>query len=159
MAIGTLPLYAPRVARRPDSPATITIVQRAQIHQGSSAVSSDAVTSAEYVITLGRIEELKSEAAEEDRPSDDAYGCALKVLAEAARELSLDFPRASVSVGPNRGIRVTWSRGHGEVRLICGGSVANKSYIFSESGSQHGVEYIIDGKHLAQHLRWALREA
>ena len=67
MAIGTLPLYAPRVARRPDSTATITIVQRAQIHQGSSAVSSDAVTSAEYVITLGRIEELKSEAAEEDR--------------------------------------------------------------------------------------------
>ena len=88
-----------------------------------------------------------------------AASCALKVLAEAARELSLDFPRASVSVGPNRGIRVTWSRGHGEVRLICGGSVANKSYIFSESGSQHGVEYIIDGKHLAQHLRWALREA
>src|ERR1700692_574210 len=156
MATGTLPLYAPRVARRPDSPATITIVQRAEIQQGSSAVSSDAVTSAEYVITLGRIEELKSEADEEDRPSDDAHGCALKVLAETARELSLDFPRASVSVGPNRGRRITWSRGYGEVRLVCGGSAANKSYIFSEFGSQHSFDYVVDGRRLAQHLRWAL---
>ena len=161
MATGTLSLslYWPGVARRPDSPATITIVQRSEMHQGTSAVSSDAVTSGEYVITLGRVEELKSEADEEDRPSDHAHGRVLKVLAETARELGLDFPRASVSVGPNRGLRITWSRGHGEVRLVCGGSAANKSYIYSESGSQHGVEYVVDGKRLAQHLRWALREA
>lgn len=159
MATGTLPLYAPRVARRPDSPATITIVQRAEMQQGSSAVSSDAVTSGDFVITLGRIEELRSEADEEDRPSDHAHGYALKVLAEAARELRLDFPRASVSVGPNRGLRITWCRGQGEVRLVCGGSAANKSYIYSESGSQHSVEYAVDGKRVAQHLRWALREA
>jgi len=159
MATGTLRLYAPRDERRPDSPATITIVQRAEMHQGSSAVSSDAVTSGEYVVTLERIEELKSEPDEEDRPSDYAHGCALKVMAEAAHELSLDFPRASASVGPNRGLRITWSRGHGEVRLVCGGSADNKSYIYSESGSQHSVEYVVDGKRLAQHLRWALREA
>jgi hypothetical protein len=109
MATRTLPLYSPRDARRPDSPAIITIVQRGEMYQGSSAVSSDTVTSAEYVITLGRIEELKSEADDEDRPSDHAHDCALKVLAEMARELSLDFPRASVSVGPNRGLRITWS--------------------------------------------------
>jgi hypothetical protein len=157
MATVTPPLYAPRVARRPNSPATITIVQRAEMHQGTSAVSSEAVTSGEYVITLGRIDELKSEADEEDRPSDHARGCALKVLAETARELSLEFPRASVSVGPNRGLRITWSRGYGEVRLVCGGSAANKSYIYSESGSQHSVEYVVDGRRLAQHLRWALR--
>jgi hypothetical protein len=159
MATGTQPLYCPHVARRPDSPATITIVQRSEMHQGASAVSSDAVTSGEYVITLGRVDDLKSEEDEEDRPSDHAHGRALKVLAETARELGLDFPRASVSVGPNRGLRITWSRGYGEVRLVCGGNAANKSYIYSESGSQHGVEYVVDGKRLAQHLRWALREA
>jgi hypothetical protein len=159
MATGTLRLYSPGVARRPDSPATITIVQRAEMHEGVSAGSSDAVTSGDYVITLGGIAELKSEVDEEDRPSDHALRSALKVLAETACELSLDFPRASVSVGPNRGLRITWSRGHGEVRLVCGGSAANKSYIYSESGSQHGVEYDVDGKRVAQHLRWALPEA
>jgi hypothetical protein len=146
-------------ARRPDSPATITIIQRSEMQQATaSAVSSDAVTSSEYVLTLHRVEELRGEADEEDRPSDYAYDCALKALIETARELSLDFPRASASVGPNRGIRITWSRGNGEVRLVCGGSAANKSYIYSEFGSQHGVDYIVDGVHLAQHLRWALRE-
>jgi hypothetical protein len=159
MATGTLPLYSLPVARRPDSPATVMIVQRAEMHQGASAVSSDAVTSGDYVITLGRIKELKIEEDEEDRPSDYAHNGALKVLADTARELSLDFPRASVSVGPNRGLRITWSRGRGEVRLVVGGSAANKSYIYSESGSQHGFEYVVDGKRLAQHLRWALRDA
>jgi hypothetical protein len=162
MATGTLALYSARLlgyAHRPDSPATITIIQRAEMQQGTAAVSSDAVTSSEYVITLGRIEDLKGEEHEEDRPSDHAYSCALKVLAEAARELRLDFPRASASVGPNRGLRITWSRGYGEVRLVCGGSADNKSYIYSESVSQHGIEYTVDGRHLAQHLRWALREA
>jgi hypothetical protein len=188
MTTGTLPFYSPSHEStrtgQPVSPATVqvvfapwyladaqpkppagicstseeTIVQRPEIQQGGAAVSSDAVTSIDYVITLRRIEELLREENEDDRPSDYAYGVVLKVLLVAARELSLKFPRASVSVGPNRGLRVTWSRGPKEVRLICGGSAANRSYIYSESGSQHGVEFIVDGRQLAQHLRWVLRE-
>jgi hypothetical protein len=134
------------------------ILQRHEIQSGAAAVSFDAVTSSDYVITLGRIEELRREENDDDRPSDHAYDGALKVLLEAARELSLKFPRASASVGPNRGLRITWSYGPREVRLIFGGSASNKSYIYGESGSKHGVEYVVDGRHLAEHLRWALRQ-
>jgi hypothetical protein len=158
MATGAI-AHTQRIGRQRDSPATITIVQREELHQGSSAVSSDAVTSAEYVVTLDRIAELNNEAEEEDRPSEYAHDLALKALAETARELALAFPRASVSVGPNRGLRITWSRGPGEVRLVCGGSADNKSYIYSEFGKDHSVGYVVDGRHIGERLRWALRES
>jgi hypothetical protein len=189
MSTGTLPLHLPRYESTrtgpPVSPATVevdfgpsyrvevppdlaagvystsetTIVQRHEMQHGAAAVSFDAVTSGDYVITLGRIEELRREENEDDRPSDYAYARALNLLIEAARELNLKFPRASASVGPNRGLRITWARGRREVRLILGGNAGNKSYIYSECGSDHAVEYIVDGNHLAQHLCWALREA
>lgn len=143
----------------PDSAATVTITQRAEARCVSSAVSSYSVTSGEYVITLDRIADLNNEPDEEDRPSDYAKGTALKALAETARELALAFPRASVSVGPNRGLRITWSRGPGEVRLVCGGSIDNKSYIYTEFGKDHSVGYVVDGRQIAERLRWALRES
>jgi hypothetical protein len=155
MATGAL-AYQQRT-RQHDSPATVRIIQTAHAQSGSSAVSSDAVTSNEYVITLTRIKDLKSEADEDDRPSDYAYENTIRVLDQTARELSLDFPRGSASVGPNRGLRITWSQGLGEVRLVCGGAAENKSYIYSEAGAQNNIEYVVDGQHLAQHLRWALR--
>lgn len=136
-----------------------TIVRRHEIQQGAAAVSFDAVTNSDYVVTLGRIEALRLEEDEEDRPSDEAYDGAMKLLSQAARDLSLKFPRASASVGPNRGLRVTWSCGRREVRLVLGGSAVNRSYIYSECGSDHRVDYFVDGSHLAQHLRWAMREA
>ncbi|MGA2594735.1 MAG: hypothetical protein ABSH32_32960 [Bryobacteraceae bacterium] len=188
MATGTLPLYlrcyestrtgqpvSPTVKGDfdtkyavdvpPEAPAAAystteaKVVQRPEMQQGAAGVSADSVTSGDYVITLGRIEELRTEENEDDRPSDYANDLGLKVLIEAARELGLRFPRASVSVGANRGLRVTWSYGPREVRLVCGGSTANKSYIYAESGSEHGIECILDGSHLAQHLRWVLRES
>ena len=155
MATGALAY--PQLTRRHDSPATVRIIQTEQPQSASSAVSFDAVTSNEYVITLTRINELRTEADEDDRPSDYAYENAIRILGQTARELSLDFPRGSASVGPNRGLRITWSQGQGEVRLVCGGAAGNKSYIYSESGEQNNVEYVVDGQHLAQHMRWALR--
>ena len=129
------------------------------MQQGAASVSADSITSIDYVNTLGRIEELRQEENEDDRPSDHAHDLALKVLVEAARELGSRFPSASASVGANRGLRVTWSYGRREVRLVCGGSTADRSYIYAESGPAHGIEYIVDGSHLAQHLRWVIRKS
>jgi len=140
-----------------DSPATVTITRPAEAYQASSAASSRTITSGEYVVTLTRIAELDSETDEDDRPSEYARDNALRVLAETARDLALTFPRASASVGPNRGLRLTWSRGPGEVRLVCGGSADNKSYIYAEYGKDNTVDYTVNGRHVAEHLRWALR--
>ncbi len=158
MASGAL-AYHGGIIRRPDSPGTIAIVEIEQVQRESAAVSADTVTGTDYVITLDRISDLRAESEEEDQPSRYAEDLAVQVLADTARMLGVDFPRASVSVGPNRGLRITWSAAGGEVRLICGGSEANRSYIYSEHGDQHGVEHAVTGRHLAQHLRWALREA
>ena len=101
--------YVPRTWT--DSPATVEIVERFDARSGSSAVSYESITSNEYVVTVNRIEELTHEVDEEDRPSPYAHGLALRVLAETARELTLKFPRASVSVGPSRSLRITWASG------------------------------------------------
>ena len=93
-------------------------MERFDARSSGSAVSYGTITSNEYVVTLNRIEELTHEADEGDRPSTHAYELAVRVLAETARELTLKFPGASVSVGPNRSLRVTWARGAGEVRLV-----------------------------------------
>jgi hypothetical protein len=124
----------------------------------SGSVSSGDITNAELGVTLKRIEGLRTDDDEEERPSDYAYDKAVEALKELAQELRMRFPRASASVGPNRGLRITWSFGPGEVRLVIGGSAANKSYIYREYGPEHGVEHIVDGRHIAQSLRWVLRE-
>ena len=90
-----------RVDLPPDPMAVIystteaKIVQRPEMQQGAAAVSADSITSIDYVNTLGRIEELRQEENEDDRPSDHAHDLALKVLVEAARELGSRFPSAS----------------------------------------------------------------
>lgn len=144
--------------RRPDSPGTISIQSRTQPGAGTIAVSSSAITSHQYVTTLDRIKDLTTDEDLDERPTDYAYKRALEVLRGAARELTLDFPRASPSVGPNRGLRITWSWDRKEVRLVCGGSENNKSYIYAESGAQNAIEYVVDGSRLADKLRWLTGE-
>lgn len=141
-------VYSAGAARAKDS----------QFERQASTAVSDTIASGDYGTTLARVEQLRREDIEDDRPSEFAYQCALNVLVEAGRELGLKFPRASASVGPNRGLRITWSLAAKEVRLICGGTPANRSYIYSESGPNHGVDHTVNGDQLAQHLRWALSE-
>lgn len=125
----------------------------------TAAVSFDGIASGDYVLTVGRVQALREGGDEDDRPTEYAISCALRTLQSAARLLRLGFPRASASVGPSGGIRLTWSYGRKEVRFVCGGAAANKSYIYSECGADHDVDHTIDGNRLAQHLAWVLREA
>lgn len=123
-----------------------------------AAASTDTVSSADYAFTVARIADLLTEDLKEDQPSEYAYNGTLKLISDAGRELGLRFPLASAAVGPNRGLRITWSSGAREVRLVHGGGPENRSYIYSESGSDHGVDYDINGSRLAQHLLWAMNE-
>ena len=133
-------------------------IDQSWIQEPSSGVSAEDVTSKDYVITLSRIEDLRQEE-EEDRPSDYAYDRAVALLRGAAQELRLNFLRASASVGPGLGLRITWSSGAQEVRLICGGSPERKTYIYKESSTGgHRVDFDVSGVLLADHLRRILQE-
>ena len=127
--------------------------------QGSNAAAAEALTSRDYVITLKRIEELRDEEDEEDRPSEYAYKRALDLLRQTAKELRLDFRRAHVCIGPDGGLRITWSSGAREVRLICGAGPTSKTYIYHESPGAHDVEYSVNAPALTRYLRWAFQEA
>ena len=122
---------------------------------GSTPTSAAAtLTSRDYVISLERIEALRHESDEDDRPTDYSYRMSLDLLKEVATDLKTEFSRAIAAVGPGRGLRVTWSLGTRQVRLICGGSPSNKTYIYIESNSEHNVDYQVTGSRLATYLRW-----
>jgi hypothetical protein len=121
-----------------------------------STAASEELTSREYVITWDQIEELRREEEQEDRPSDIAYQRALTILRQAARQLGRNFPQAIVATGPDRSLRLLWSCGRREVRLVIGGTPANKTYFYRESAGHHEVDYIVNGTKLAGYLRWVL---
>lgn len=121
-----------------------------------SAAASEPLTSRDYAATVQLITELGREDEEEDRPSEFALGRTLSVLEQAARELRLSFPLAIVAVGPHRSLRLLWSSEGREVRLVVGGSTANKTYLYWEGPGQRCVDYSVDGARLASLLRWTL---
>src|ERR1043166_1245282 len=101
---------------------TMAVHQQSRPRWHSLSATTVNVASADYATTVARVDRLSTDEAEEVRPSPHASQIALRVLAGAGAELGLDFPRASASVGPNGSIRITWSFGRKEVRLICAGA-------------------------------------
>ncbi len=73
--------------------------------------SADALTSEDFALTLSRVQKLRSEEDEEDRPSPYAYNRAVDTLRKAAKDLGFDFPRGIAAAGPNNSLRLLWSRG------------------------------------------------
>jgi len=69
-------------------------------------------------------------------------------------------PLARSSLDPRPVFEPRFSLWRKEVRLIYvyGGTPANRSYIYSGHGPDHGVDGVVNGGRLAQHLRWALSE-
>ena len=122
----------------------------------ASVAASEVLTSREYAITWAQVEELRNEEEEEDRPTDYAYQRAVAILKEAAGQLGPNFPQAVVATGPDRSLRLLWSCGRREVRLVIGGAPANKTYFYREPAGYPGVDYIVNGIKLAGYLYWVL---
>ena len=118
----------------------------------------------EYWRTLSRVRELRDEPeSNEDlpaKPTDTAFEMSVRLLRTAAQLLHEDFPRGSASVGNDGGVRVTWSRGEStEVRLICGGTTENRSYLYFESNGDYGVDEEMTGMRLASYLKWLVTDS
>lgn len=113
------------------------------------------MTSDVYRATTDRLKGLLGDDDEDDRPTGEAYSRALGFLEAAAQRLGPSFPRAiAVSAGPENSVRLTWVLGQGEVRLVVGGSIRNRTYIYVRNGDWSEVDEAIDGESLASCLAW-----
>lgn len=122
---------------------------------GISTVSMpSALTTGSYSHILAQIAMVRKEEDVEDRPSDFATHIAEQVVSEAAGLLSKRFPPAIVSVGPSNSLRLIWHSPPREIRLVCGGSEQNKTYIYAEEGVTHRVENTVSGAVLSKYLAW-----
>jgi len=118
------------------------------------------VFGSDYWTTRDRVEQLAREPeTDEDLPeypTDEAVGWAIGLLSTAGQILGENFPRGSAAVGEDGGVRITWSRGDKEVRLVCGGTRENRSYIYFEDGPVYGVDDVVTGMRLAEFLMWLI---
>lgn len=116
--------------------------------------ASTSITSFDFGVTLDKIRELLSEQDEDDRPSDLAYDRTIDLLRQTAERAGMKFPRAIAATGPGNSVRLIWMREQREVRLMIGGSAANRSYIYWRRGPESGVDENIKPEYLAAYLVW-----
>jgi hypothetical protein len=116
--------------------------------------ASTSITSFAFGVTVDKMRELLAEEHEDDRPTDQAYNSAIVLLRQTAERIGLKFPRAIAATGPGRSVRLIWMREQREVRLMIGGSVANRSYIYWRTGPASGIDENIKPEYLAAYLDW-----
>lgn len=121
---------------------------------GVSVAASSPLTSKDYRVTLERLRALKQDDDEEDRPSEYAYQRTVRLLRDTADNLGMQFPPAMAVTGPNKCIRLLWTRSDREIRVTVGGSEANKSYLYWRESGRSGIEPTLDGRTLHRHLGW-----
>jgi hypothetical protein len=137
----------------PPRPITADIIATGAQEPSAATIS---ITSEHYSQLLDSIRSLASDEEETDRPTDFALALADALLTSAAEKLALDFPAAYVTVGPAGSLRISWVDRERHVRLICGGSTENRSYIYIEHGERHGIAEKVTGDVLAASLLWMM---
>ena len=149
---GTQPLLS--------DPSTLSLTEEiASATQRSAKMASAAtvaITSAYYSRLLDSIHALTLEEEEDDRPTNFATELPNKLLSGAAEKLALDFPAAYVTVGPSSSLRISWTDRGRHVRLVCGGSPQNRTYVYLEHGRRHGVAEKLTADGLASSLLWMM---
>jgi|ERR1017187_6063824 hypothetical protein len=118
----------------------------------ASSTSASALTSLEYSQTLACVRLLCRDEDEQDRPSEEAYQRTVRLLSETARHVGMQFPRGIAATGPGRSVRLLWSSGEKELRLVLGGSATNRSYIYWRTSGYSGIDETIEASRLAQYL-------
>lgn len=110
------------------------------------------ITSSDFRATLQKVVELMDEEDDDDRPTLYAHQRASKILKDTAEIIGMRFPKALATTGPSQGVRLLWQSGGCEVRLVVGGSVTNKSYIYWRDDLRSGVSHETNPELLAVYL-------
>lgn len=90
------------------------------------------------------------------RPTDHAVYSA-KLLLTKVKNILSELPVGGyVSTDGSGGLRVDWSAGEKNVRLIIAGSPSGKSYIYHEAGSEYGVDRNVSPEVTSRWLNWLI---
>lgn len=122
----------------------------------SASATDNAALVCAVISELLRDDELYEEG--EPRPSEQAMDRATALIREARRAMGAAFPIASVSAFEGT-VRITWTRPHRGVRLICPSAQDRPAYIYHEE-IQHGrsqnydVVQNVTEEALVRWLRW-----
>jgi hypothetical protein len=117
--------------------------------------ASTSITSFDFGVTLEQIHALLAEEEPDDQPSPEAYERTMGLLRRTAERSGMKFPRAlAVATGPSRSVRLIWMREQKELRLMIGGTPANRSYIYWRTGTLSGIDENIDPEYLAAYFNW-----
>lgn len=127
------------------------------IRDSPSVSAAAPLTSADFALTLARLRSLIADEEEEDRPSQLACERAVQLLRKAAEHVAMRFPVAIVATGPGRSVRFLWQRNEKEVRLVIGGSPANRSYLYWRMVGDSGVDETLEADRIAQYLTWLVQ--
>jgi hypothetical protein len=120
------------------------------VAQPAKPISSPIATTLSRLVALLEADETDDYGVL--RPTQSAFRSTMQLVIEAYDTLGDRFTKASVSTDEEGGIRVTWSKAEGEVRLVCPGQVEQAAYIYHELGADYAVEREVTGAGLVHWL-------
>jgi hypothetical protein len=122
------------------------------VAQPAKPISSPIATTLNRLVALLEADETDDYGVLQ--PTQSAFRRTMQLVIEAYDTLGDRFTKASVSTDEEGGIRVTWSKAEGEVRLVCPAQVEQAAYIYHELGADYAVEREVTGAVLVQWLEW-----
>jgi hypothetical protein len=110
-------------------------------------------------VTEERLLKLLQEEEDEDgllKPTPYAFDKTWNLLKGASKSMKEKFPKAWVTTDGKGGIRLTWSNPDAktEIRLICGATLENQTYIYHEQGNEYDVVEYVSASSLSYWLTW-----
>lgn len=131
--------------------------------QGGRTAATMNVVQGPLLTVMIELEQLRVSPAEDETPATEhAVMSAVRALSEALTLLKLSSLREFLdAVNPYLGtddiggIRVAWRRGHKGVRLNFGATEKNRTYLYYEDSSSHGITDIT-GNTVSEKLHWLL---
>ena len=110
------------------------------------------------VVLASPLEELLLEHEQDEygrlRPTDHAFKVTVELVSDARRLMGPSFPKASTSTDSEGGIRLTWTRGKREVRLICAAAPSMRTYVYRETEKWHETSKDVSSEVLVEWLNW-----
>jgi hypothetical protein len=120
------------------------------VAQPAKPISSPIATTLNRLVALLEADETDEYGVLQ--PTQSAFRRTMQLVIEAYDTLGDRFTKASVSTDDEGGIRVTWSKAEGEVRLVCPAQVEQAVYIYHELGADYAVEPDVTGAGLVHWL-------
>lgn len=114
----------------------------------------------DYEIVKSRLEALMEDSEDYDedfkKPTLGAYIAAYDLVKDAGLKLGAKFPKAAIFPTERQGIRLQWSGGDRQVRLVVAAKKTFPTYLYHQEGKLYKSEDNPTAHDLARWLNWLL---